>query len=119
VELNGKCRSLRIFLDEKHQWQGHILYHAIVERLLAEGLAGATVLRGIEGYGSSAHIKSARWIDSGGTLPVVVEVVDRPEKIDAVLVWLSGMLPQHCLVTVAEVEVHHYYAPSGKHVSKR
>lgn len=116
MELHGKCESLKIYLDEEHRWQGHPLYHAIVARMVKEGLAGATVTRGIEGFGSSTRIHSVRWIDAADSLPVVVEAVDVPEKIGAVLRWLPEMLPPHCLVTVGEVEVRHYYsAGDGAH----
>ena len=109
MELSGKCQVLRIYIDEEHKWQGHNLYHAIVERSVKEGLAGATVIRGIEGFGSSTRIHSAHW---------VVEAVDRHEKIASVLAWLPEMLPQHCLVTVGDVHVLHYYSPSGHHATK-
>jgi PII-like signaling protein len=115
MEIRGKCESLKIFTDENDKWQGRILYHAIVERMVQEGVAGATVTRGLEGFGSSTRIHSVRWVDAAACLPIVVETVDRPEKIRVVLGWLPEMLPQHCLVTVCEVQVHHYYAPDAKH----
>jgi hypothetical protein len=118
MELNGKCQVLRIYIDEEHKWQGHNLYHAMVERLVKEGLAGATVIRGIEGFGSSTLIHSAHWVDAADSLPIVVEAVDKPEKIKMVLEWLPEMLPQHCLVTVGDVHVHHYYSPNGPHAAK-
>lgn len=118
MELSGKCQVLRIYIDEEHKWQGHNLYHAIVERLVKEGLAGATVIRGIEGFGSSTLIHSAHWVDAADSLPIVVEAVDRHEKIASVLAWLPEMLPQHCLVTVGDVHVLHYYSPSGHHATK-
>lgn len=118
MELHGRCRSLKIYLDEKHQWEGHALHHVLVERLLKEGVAGATVTRAIEGFGSSARIHSARWLDAADSLPVVVEVVDQGEKIQKALGWITPMLPQHCLVTMSEVDVQHYYSKDGRHTSK-
>ncbi len=115
MELKGPCRILRIYLDESHQWEHQTLYHALVERFLKEEMAGATVLRALEGYGSKARIHSARWIDAAQSLPVVVEVVDRPEKIKEAMKWVAPMLPAHCLVTTQETHVLHYYAPDGKH----
>ena len=116
MELRGACRILRIYIDEEHRWEDRSLYHAIVLRCVKEGLAGATVLKGIEGFGSSTRIHSARWIDAADSLPVVVEVVDEVWKIKAMLKWLPEMLPQHCLVTLTDSQVVHYYAPDGKHI---
>jgi PII-like signaling protein len=118
MELNGKCQVLRIYIDEEHQWRGRNLYHVLVEKLSKSGMAGATVIRGIEGFGASTRIHSAHWVDAADSLPIVVETVDRPEKIKAVLQWLPEMLPQHCLVTVADVHVQHYFAADGKHTPK-
>ncbi len=118
MEMLGRCKTLKVYLDEKHRWEGKVLHHVLVERMLNEGMAGATVTRAIEGFGSSTRIHSARWLDAADSLPVVLEVVDRPEKVDAVLAWLPALLPQHCLVTVGEVEVLHYYAQDGRHHPK-
>ena len=105
MKLQGKCRALRIYIDEEIKWKGGLLYRAIVENLLRIGIAGATVFKGIEGYGSSAHIHTARILEITENLPVMIEVVAKPKSIQLALKAIEEMLPQHCLVTVQEVTV--------------
>jgi uncharacterized protein len=115
MELTGKCKKLRIYVDEdlKH---GHVpLYHAILEILLKEGVAGATIFKGMEGFGSSHHIHTPRMIELTEQLPMVVEVVEKPKKLLKALNRIEEILPTHCLVTVQDVNVLHYHAPKGKH----
>lgn len=114
-ELSGKCKSIRVYVDENLKWKGKLLYQAIVEKLLQEGIAGATVFRGIMGYGSKAHIHSIKFVEVMEHLPVMVEIVDAPERAKKALRLIEGMLPKHCLVTIQDVQVAHYYARDGKH----
>ena len=114
-EISGKCKSVRVFVAEDTKFDGKLLYQAIVERLLKEGIAGATVTRGIMGYGSAAHIHSIRFVEVMEHLPVMVEFVDVPARAKQALHMITEMLPKHCLVTVQDVHVAHYYVPDGKH----
>jgi uncharacterized protein len=111
----GKCKMLRIYLDEDIKWRNQMLYRAIVERLLTSGVAGATVFKGIEGFGSSSRIHSARLMELTEDLPILVEAVDNPKNIMKALNAVEPMLPKHCLVTVQDVKVLHYHAPKDKH----
>ena len=115
MKLQGKCKALRIYVDEDIKWQNQLLYRAIVEKLLSIGIAGATVFKGIEGYGSSARIHSAQIIEIMENLPVMIEVVDIPKQILKALNEVEPMLPQHCLVTVQDIHVIHYHVPQKKH----
>lgn len=115
MKLQGKCKVLRIYVDEDLKWKNQLLYRAIVEGLLKAGLAGATVFKGIEGYGSSAHIHSSRILEVTENLPMMIETVDTPKQILKALNVVEPMLPKHCLVTVQDVNVLHYHAPQGKH----
>ena len=118
MKLQGKCRALRVYVDEELKWKGQLLYRAIVEKLLQEGTAGATVFKGIEGYGSSAHIHSARILEVTENLPVMIEVVDKPKALQKALRAVEPMLPQHCLVTVQDVTVLRYFdAKAGRNIS--
>ena len=108
MELTGKCKALRIYVDEDLKWGNQLLYRAIVEKLLQEGLAGATVFKGAEGFGSSARIHSARILEVTENLPVMIETIDRPAKITQALKRVRPMLPTHGLVTVQDVTVVHY-----------
>ena len=111
VKLQGKCKALRIYVDENLKCKGGLLYRVLVEKLLQAGLAGATVFKGVEGYGSSAHIHSAQILEITENLPVMVEVVDSPKQILKALNLVEPMLPTHCLVTVQDVRVIHYHSP--------
>jgi PII-like signaling protein len=115
MKLQGKCKALRIYVDEDLKWHNQLLYRAIVEKLLGLGIAGATVFKGVEGYGSSAHIHSARILEITENLPVLIEVVDVPKQVLKALQAVEPMLPKHCLVLVQDVKVLHYHAPKGKH----
>ncbi len=113
--MEGHCKCVRVYLEENLKWEGKLLYQAIVERLLKEGFAGATVFRGIMGYGSAARIHSIRFVEVMEKLPVVVEVVETPERAKKALRLIEEMLPQHCLVTLQDIHVAHYHSPDGKH----
>jgi uncharacterized protein len=80
------------------------LHLAIVELLHEEGIAGATVLHGIEGYGAHKQIHTARILDLSADLPVVVTAVDLPERIEAVIPKLDEMIEEG-LVTTEEVQI--------------
>jgi uncharacterized protein len=115
MKLQGKCKALRIYVDEDLKFEGRLLYRAIVEKMLKLKMAGATVFKGTEGFGSSAHIHSSHILEITENLPVLIEVVDNPKRIQQALKAVEPMLPTHCLVTVQDVQVLHYHAPKGKH----
>lgn len=96
--------KLTVYVGDSDRHGRGPLHLAIVELLHAEGISGATVLHGIEGYGSHKQIHTARILDLSGDLPVVVVAVDLPEKIEAVLPKLDPMIEQG-LVTVEEVRI--------------
>lgn len=104
MEKNTKGKLLRIFIGESDQWEKQPLYTAIVERAREEGLAGATVIRGIEGFGAHSRIHTMRILRLSEDLPVVIEIVDTEEKIDA-FVPLIGDMVKEGLVTIEDVEV--------------
>ncbi|HVZ79182.1 MAG TPA: DUF190 domain-containing protein [bacterium] len=111
MDLKGKCQSLRIYVDEDLKWKGRPLYHALLEMAHREGLAGCTVVKGLEGFGSSTRIHSARILDITENLPVMVEIVDSPARIKKAWKWVEPMLPPHGLVTLQDVKVLHYHRP--------
>ena len=98
---------LRIFVGESDRWHGRPLHEAIVRRARQQGLAGATVLRGIEGFGANSRVHTARILRLSEDLPVVVEIVDRSEKIEAFLPLLDEMV-QEGMITVEKVRVIAY-----------
>lgn len=102
---NGKL--MRIFVGEDDEHEGRPLYQAIVELLRREGLAGATVFRGIMGFGRSSVVHSAKILRLSEDLPIVIECVDRAEQVERVLPALDAMIGDG-LVTIEHAEVHIY-----------
>lgn len=95
---------LRIFLGENDR-HGHIpLYEAIVEHLRREGIAGTTVLRGVAGFGGSRAFHADRLLDLAHDLPLVIEAIDKRERLEAVIPSLRGMLSGG-LITLESVTV--------------
>jgi uncharacterized protein len=92
MKIEGEGKLLRLFLGESDRWDGKPLYEAIVRRARAEGMAGATVLRGIEGFGASSHMHTQRLLELSSDLPIVVELVDTQDKIDRILPILDEMV---------------------------
>jgi len=95
---------LRIFIGESDRWHGKSLYLALVEEAKKEGLAGATVLQGIMGYGAHSRIHTAHLVDISPDLPIVVELVDEEQRIQAFLPKVQEMVPEG-LVTLERVSV--------------
>jgi hypothetical protein len=109
MENNSDNRLLRVFIGESDSIDGRPLYQAIVETLRREGLAGATVLRGIEGFGKSSRLHTSHILRLSEDLPIVIECVDTVERIEGVLPRLDEMIGDG-LVTVEKVDVRVYRA---------
>jgi PII-like signaling protein len=109
MKLEGTGLLFRIYVGVSDRWDGQPLYEAIVQHLRRRGLAGATVLRGIEGFGANQHLHSTRILSLSEDLPILIEAVDTEEKVRAVLPELDEML-QDGLMTLEKVEVIAYRA---------
>jgi uncharacterized protein len=109
VRLTGTGMLVRIYIGESDQWHGKPLYQALVERMRERGLAGATVLRGIEGFGAKQHLHTTRLLRLSSDLPILIEAVDTEERIRAVLDELDDMVGDG-LITLERVEVVAYRA---------
>jgi PII-like signaling protein len=107
MDITGPAKLLTIYIGESDKWHGKPLATALVERLRAEGAAGATVLRAIEGFGANSRIHSAHILRLSEDLPLVVEVIDRPERIDQLLPIIDEMVDDG-LVTLTDINVVHY-----------
>jgi hypothetical protein len=107
VKLEGEGKLLRLFIGESDTWRGKPLYQAIIERVRQEGLAGATVLRGIEGFGADSRLHTSRILRLSEDLPVVIEIVDTPEQIDRVVPILDEMVGEGML-TLERVHIVSY-----------
>ena len=108
--FTGKAKQITIFIGETDQYHHQALYMAIIEMLRREGCGGATATRGVAGFGASSLIHTAAILRLSFDQPLVITVVDRPERIDRVLVPLRELAP-HALITVQEVEVVQSGAP--------
>lgn len=102
---------LRIFIGESDKHEGTPLYEWIVCRAKEHGLAGATVLRGLEGFGAHSRLHTAKILRLSEDLPIVVEIVDTKEKIEAFLPIIDAAIPEG-LATLEKVEIRFYR--SGK-----
>ena len=109
MKLEGEGQLLRIFIGESDRWHGAPLYEAIVLKAREAGLAGATVLRGVMGYGAKSRIHTSKVLRLSEDLPMVVELVDRADKIAAFLPMLDAMIVDG-LVTLERVQVITYRA---------
>lgn len=107
--LTGEQTMARIFFGESDKWHHQSLETALLERLRREGFAGATVFRGVAGFGANSVIHTSRLLELSSDLPVVVEVVDSEEHIEKLLPILDEMLDDG-LVTMEKVRVLRYAA---------
>jgi len=112
MELPRESVLLRIFLGESERWQHQPMYEAIVLKAREHHLAGATVLRAAMGFGKSSRLHTAKILRLSLDLPLVIEIVDRADKIRAFLPVLDE-LHFGGLVTLENVEVIHYRSGHG------
>ncbi len=105
IFMKNEYKLLRIFLSENEKINGKLAYKYIVEFLLENKIAGATVLRGILGYGSSFQIHSASILTLSEDLPIVIEVVDRVDKLEKVIPKLKEFLNGKGMITIEKIEV--------------
>jgi uncharacterized protein len=103
---------LRLFLGESDEHDARPLYEAIVLKAREMGLAGATVLRGPMGYGRSSRLHTAKILRLSEDLPLIVEIVDTPEKVERFISESETMLGS-CLVTLERVQVVRYGHGAG------
>lgn len=105
--LTSKGKLLRIFLSEDDKHHGKPLYEWIVQQAKDAGLAGATVLRGMEGFGANGKIHTAKVLRLSIDLPMVIEIIDTPEKIETFLPVIDENVKQG-LATLEDIEIHFY-----------
>ena len=111
MEISGQAVLLRVFVGESDKL-GHLpLYEVIVKQAREADLAGATVLKGVAGFGASARIRTQKILDLSSDLPMVIEIVDEKEKIAAFQAILSGLFDRAgcgALVTLENIRIVHY-----------
>ncbi|WP_034844133.1 DUF190 domain-containing protein [Acetivibrio straminisolvens] len=108
MKIEGKGKLLKIFIGESDQWHGEPLYHAIIKKIKENGLAGATIIRGIEGFGANSRIHSTRVLRLSEDLPIVIEVIDKEERINAIIKVLDDMITEGLMIVIQDVEIIKY-----------
>jgi hypothetical protein len=112
MKLTGKAKMLRVHFGEDDKWKDKPLYRAIVEKCRELDIAGATVLRGIAGYGASSLIHRSHVFSLSHDAPVMVSVIDSEEKIQKLLPFLDEVVDQG-LIAMSEVDVIKYVHQDG------
>jgi uncharacterized protein len=107
MRLPEEAELLRIFIGESDHYQGRPLYEAIVLEARRRGMAGATVLRGIMGFGANSRLHTAKILRLSEDLPIIIEIVDKPERIAELLPDLDKMIPEG-LITLERARVIAY-----------
>ncbi len=116
MPLSGTALRMTVFISENDQFHHRPLYTEIVHRAHAAGLAGASVVRGCEGFGASSRIHTSRLLSLNESLPVLIVIVDRPDRIREFLPQVEELVTRG-LITLDEVEVVRYAGeppPSGE-----
>jgi PII-like signaling protein len=109
MTLPSEGSLLRIFIGESDRHDGMLLYEWIVRQAREFGLAGATVLRGMEGFGARSRVRTAKILELSTDLPIVVEIVDTAEKIEAFMPVIDGAIADG-LATLEKVQIRLYRA---------
>lgn len=113
MKLEGKAKMLRIHFGEDDRWQGRPLYQAIVERCRQLDIAGATVFRGIQGYGASTIIRRSHMFQFSSDAPILIQIIDTAENIQRLIPALDEMV-QEGLIAMSDVEVIKYVHQEGQ-----
>ncbi len=99
MNTSGNYKILKIYVSEDSRYKGHNLYHALVLKLKEIGMAGATVTRGLEGYGKSKAIHDMKILDLSSSLPIIIEVIDEAEKIEKAIPIVKEMVNEGLVIT--------------------
>jgi uncharacterized protein len=99
-----KGKRIRIFIGEAQEWHGKPLYRAIMEAVQQHGAAGATVMRGIEGFGPEHHLSTERLPDISENLPILIDIIERVDRVEALLPLLDSIV-QRGMITITPVEI--------------
>src|SRR6476659_10533232 len=107
MRTESQAHLLRIFVNESDRWEGRAVYETIIRAAREQGLAGATVLRAIEGYGAGGRIHSVKVLHLSEDVPIVVEIIDTPERIAAFMPTVDKLVTEGAL-TIEKVQLVTY-----------
>ena len=107
MKIETDAKLVTVYVNSTDQWHGRPLYTAIVQLCQNQGIAGATVIRCVEGYGAHHRLHTTRLLELSENLPVRIEIVDTPERIDPLLASLGEMIGEG-LVTVTPIHIMRY-----------
>lgn len=108
MKIEGKGKLLKIFIGESDKWHHESLYHAVIKKIKEHGLAGATTIRGIEGYGANSRVHTKAIEVLSQDLPIVIEVVDKEDKINEIIQVIDPMITEGLMVIMHDVEIVKY-----------
>ncbi|HYM61044.1 MAG TPA: DUF190 domain-containing protein [Thermoanaerobaculia bacterium] len=108
MRLIGKAKMLRVHIGENDKWEGEPLYEAIVKRAAQLDIAGATVYRGILGYGAQRRIHRHKTMSFSSDDPIMIAMVDDEEKINRMTAALDTMVSGGCMIAISDVTVVRY-----------
>lgn len=113
MRIEGDAKRVTIFMGESDRWRHRPLHTAIVEMLRAEGCAGATVLKGVEGFGKNSRLHTSAILRLSQDLPVMLVFIDTPERVERVLPMIDEMMGGG-LVAIEDVHVRRYSDADGE-----
>ncbi len=108
MAVEGDGKLLRVYIGESDSLDGKPLYKEILTSANERGLAGATVLRGIAGYGDNSEVHTSKILRMAENLPLVIEIIDKADKIDAFIPIVDEMIANEGLLTVEKVSIIGY-----------
>src|SRR5271157_99255 len=109
MQTEANAKRVVVYINSTDQWHGRPLYSAIVQLCEQQGIAGATVVRCVEGYGVHHRLHTTRLLELSSNMPVRIEIVDMPDRIEPLLAALPGMIREG-LVTVSDVHILRFQA---------
>lgn len=107
MHLFEQASLLKIFIDESDKHEGNPLYETIIQKALELKLKGATVTRGIAGFGSQSLIHTSKILDLSTNLPVIIEIIDQREKLIVLLPFINDVVKEG-LVTIEDIQIIKY-----------
>lgn len=114
MRLIGKAKMLTVYIGEDDKWEGEPLYEAVVKRAAQLDIAGATVHRGMMGYGAHKRVHRHKTFAFSGDDPIVITLVDEESKVDKMLAALETMISGGCLIALSDVTVVKYVEHANK-----